>query len=245
MTAPAPRLALATAAAVLIAAAAVGCADQPPLLTTSGLSSPGAPTAAAPVRPGCGCVGDRASGHRRPRCTSLDPGSLDPGSLDPAELGRRPAPGRDPDQPGPGCRRRRGAHRRLQRRHRHRHQPPGRAAPRPAMVRRRLRRRPPCSERRSRRARRGLERRGVFPVSAEPRVPIGLIPTRTASTTTAATLRTGTSAPSFRQPATISPRPGITVPSTVNSRTKPNPRTWPAPAAPSGPATAPGPSPWC
>ncbi len=57
MTAPPPRPALAAAIAALIAAAAAGCAAQPPLLTTSGLSSPAAPTAAAPVQPGAGTSG--------------------------------------------------------------------------------------------------------------------------------------------------------------------------------------------
>ena len=57
MTAPPPRPALAAAIAALIAAVAAGCAAQPPLLTTSGLSSPAAPTAAAPVQPGAGASG--------------------------------------------------------------------------------------------------------------------------------------------------------------------------------------------
>lgn len=57
MTAPPPRPALAAAIAALIAAVAAGCAAQPPLLTTSGLSSPAAPTAAAPVLPGAGASG--------------------------------------------------------------------------------------------------------------------------------------------------------------------------------------------
>jgi len=57
MTPPPARPALAAAIAALIASTAAGCAAQPPLLTTSGLSSPAAPTAAAQVQPGAGASG--------------------------------------------------------------------------------------------------------------------------------------------------------------------------------------------
>lgn len=91
MTPPAPRPALAAAIAALIAAAAAGCAAQPPLLTTSGLSSPPAPTAAAPVQPGAGASGTVRPITDAPAAPALNPGASTPGaSTRPSPAARLP-----------------------------------------------------------------------------------------------------------------------------------------------------------
>ncbi len=86
MTPPPPHPALAAAIAALIASTAAGCAAQPPLLTTSGLSSPAAPTAAAPVQPGAG-----ASGTVRPITGAPDAPAPTPGASTPG-ASTRPSP---------------------------------------------------------------------------------------------------------------------------------------------------------
>jgi hypothetical protein len=91
MTPPPPHPALAAAIAALIASTVAGCAAQPPLLTTSGLSSPAAPTAAAPVQPGAGASGTVRPITGAPDAPAPTPGASTPGASTPG-ASTRPSP---------------------------------------------------------------------------------------------------------------------------------------------------------